>query len=331
MGHHFFGHPEGMAYDGIGLWIADSCEGGNGLWCYSVQGVEQDMIDLDSVEPCDYTSNRALAWDGQYLWYAAKFTVYRIDIVGLFANADVGLTGVTASDSAWGDYDGDGDLDLAVIGQVGSTASTKIYRNDGKDVFTDILAAVANLYSGSVDWGDYNNDGHLDLLLTGCADGSCSTRTTRIYRGLGNGSFSNVVGPGLISVALGDVAWGDYDHDGDLDILLLGHTGSAGATRIYRNNGDDTFAALSVDMKHAYGPALFELYNGAVAWGDYDNDGNLDALLAGCYTATCYQTALDIYHNDGNDTFTLAFTDEGARYSAVAWGITITMETWIFC
>jgi hypothetical protein len=317
----FLGHPENMAYDGIGLWIADSCEGGNGLWRYSLQGVLQDMINLNSVEPCDYTSERAVAWDGQYLWYAGKFTVYRLDITGLFVDANVGLTGVSNSSSAWGDYNGDGKLDIIVTGSAGSTPTTKIYRNNGNNVFTDIHATVPNVYKGSVDWGDYNNDGKLDILLTGCADVTCSTRVTRVYRNNGNGTFSNVVTAGLPGISGGDAAWGDYDNDGKPDILLLGHNGSTGITGIYRNNGDGTFTNIQVDMTHYFGypPVGFELYNGSVAWGDYDNDGHLDALLTGCYTATCYQTSLDIYHNNGNGTFTLAFVGGGARYSSVKW------------
>lgn len=306
----FFWHPEDMAYDSVGLWIADSCEGSNSLWRYSLLGVFQDSLDLNSVETCDSTSERALAWDGKYLWYAGKFTVYRLDITGNFVDTNATLTGVSASDSAWGDYDNDADLDIIVIGNASSAPSTKIYRNDGNNVFTDIQAAIANVDNGSVDWGDYDRDGDLDILLTGCADSPCSARLTRVYQNNGNGVFANVLSAGLPGVAHSDARWGDYNNDGYPDILLLGHTGSEGISRIYRNNGNATFSSIQ----------LGQLSNGAVAWADYDNDGDLDALISGCYTATCSATSLYLYRNDGADTFTSGFTSQGARDSAVAWG-----------
>jgi len=78
-----------------------------------------------------------------------------------------------------------------------------------------------------VAWGDYDNNGALDILLAGW---STSGHVTRVYRNDG-GSFSDA-NAGLPGFSHGDVAWGDYDNDGDLDILLAG----AQITRIYRNN-----------------------------------------------------------------------------------------------
>ncbi len=67
---------------------------------------------------------------------------------------------------AWGDYDNDGDLDILLAGSTGSdSAISRIYRNDG-GTFTDIEAGLPGVFSGSVAWGDYDNDGDLDLLLT---------------------------------------------------------------------------------------------------------------------------------------------------------------------
>lgn len=71
---------------------------------------------------------------------------------------------------AWGDYDNDGDLDLAVSGAedflYGLNPTTKIYRNDA-GIFVDIQAKIPGTWFGSISWGDYDNDGKLDLLLTG--------------------------------------------------------------------------------------------------------------------------------------------------------------------
>jgi hypothetical protein len=73
-------------------------------------------------------------------------------------------------------------------------------------------------------------------------------------------------------VRLSSAAWGDYDNDGDLDVLLAGTPDSvSGITRIYRNDGNDTFVSISA--------GLTGLFQGAVAWGDYDNDNDLDIVL----------------------------------------------------
>ena len=71
------------------------------------------------------------------------------------------------------------------------------------------------------------------------------------------------------------MAWGDYDNDGDLDILLAGYNNSVVPISIvYRNDGGGVFTDI--------GAALTGVFWGSVtAWGDYDNDGRLDILLAG--------------------------------------------------
>src|SRR4029453_16234033 len=78
-------------------------------------------------------------------------------------------------------------------------------------------------------------------------------------------------GAGLGDVVEGATAWGDYDNDGDLDVVLTGLVGSPPLTRLYRNpagNLADVAAGLAgVD-------------DGGAAWGDYDNDGDLDLVLA---------------------------------------------------
>jgi uncharacterized repeat protein (TIGR01451 family) len=92
--------------------------------------------------------------------------------------ADDALIGVETSSVAWGDYDNDGDLDILLTGNAGnSNLVAKVYRNDG-GVFVAIDAAFTGVSYSSVAWGDYDNDGDLDILLTG-ATGS---PVTRLYR-----------------------------------------------------------------------------------------------------------------------------------------------------
>jgi len=197
---------------------------------------------------------------------------------------DIILQGVSSSSVAWGDYDNDGDLDILITGATGSsTYMSEIFRNDA-GVFTDINAGLQGVSFGSCAWGDYDNDGDIDILLTG----QYYIRTTRyvisrIYRN-DNGAFTNS-GISLTGIYNGKVAWGDYDNDGDLDILLTGYTGSASVTRIYRNDG---ISFSSVD------PGLSTAPNTYAGWGDYDNDGDLDIVLMGSSKAAFTK----IYRND---------------------------------
>ena len=203
---------------------------------------------------------------------AAITRVYRNDGGGTFTDISAGLPGVNYAGAAWGDCDSDGDLDLALAGRDGSGARlSRIYRNDG-GAFTNINAGLPSLDWAHLAWGDYDNDGDLDLVLVGHTG---SAPLTRLYRNDG-GSFAEV-NPGLVNIYAGQAAWGDYDNDGDLDLLLAGADGWVGQTRIYRNNADGTFTDI--------GAGLPGIYRSSVAWGDYDSDGDLDLVLAG-YTGS---------------------------------------------
>jgi hypothetical protein len=194
------------------------------------------------------------------------------------------LTGVQNCSIAWGDYDNDDDLDILLTGQEsGGGDISKIYLNNSDNTFTEQTGIILQgVSSGSVCWGDYNNDGYIDILLTGSG-------YSRIYRNNGNNTFSWQSSINLQGLYGSSAAWGDYDNDGDLDILLSGD----GNSKIYRNNGDNTFT----DQTGIY---IQGLYGGSVAWGDYDNDGYLDLLLTG-WTGSDWYTG--IYRNNGNNSF----------------------------
>ncbi len=235
--------------------------------------------------------------------------VYRNDGAGGFMEIDAGLNGLHDGSVAWGDYDNDGDLDILLSGMADTGGPiSKVYRNDGDATFTDIAAGLVALETSSVAWGDYDSDGDLDILLTG--EGYTYTGIVSVvYRNDGGGAFTDI-GAGLSGVYAGSVAWGDYDNDGDLDILLTGYTGSVPVSKVYRNDGGGAF----VDI----GAGLIAVHSSSVAWGDYDNDGDLDVLLTGDSDSG---NTSKVYRNDGNSTF----TDMGAGLTAVdvgavAWG-----------
>jgi uncharacterized membrane protein YeaQ/YmgE (transglycosylase-associated protein family) len=220
---------------------------------------------------------------------------------------DIGaaLTGVYVSTAVWGDYDSDGDLDILLTGSDGAVPVSKVYRNDGAGVFTDIGAGLVQVGYSAAAWGDYDSDGDLDILLTG-TDGL--SNFSKVYRNNGGDAFTDI-GAVLTGVNFGSVAWGDYDSDGDLDILLTGLGDTAVVTTIYRNDGEGAFTDI--------GAGLIGIALGAAVWGDYDSDGDLDVALSGISTSG---EVSKIYRNDGG-----AFTDIGApltgtQLGSIAWG-----------
>ncbi|GEM_PF-612899 len=216
--------------------------------------------------------------------------------------------GLLFSSVAWGDYDNDGDLDILLTGFTGSDYISRIYRNDG-GTFVNIAAPITQVLRGAAVWGDYDNDGDLDILLTGDAakGGLPQSPVSLVYRNE-RGSFVDI-GASIIGVYISSVAWGDYDNDGDLDILLTGFTGSNYISKIYRND-----SGIFVDIAD---PILAGVHRGSVAWGDYDNDGDLDILLAGEIPSG---KITKIYRNDGGKFIDISAPLMGVFWGSVVWG-----------
>jgi hypothetical protein len=172
---------------------------------------------------------------------------------------------------AWGDYDNDGDLDIYLANASFMGATNKLFRNEGGGTFSDVTTPPLDDvgFGRCTAWGDYDNDGDLDLYLVN--DGSAN----KLFRNDGGGTFSDATaGPLGDTLAGFAAAWGDYDNDGDLD-LYLANWGYP--NKLFRNKGGGVF----VDATS--GPLADAGAGGGVAWGDYDNDGDLDLFLANCY------------------------------------------------
>lgn len=174
-------------------------------------------------------------------------------------------------ETQWADYDNDGDQDVLVLNQTTSLAvqyQTRLYKNNGDGTFTRVLGSAfeaVNYVDRSCSWGDYDNDGDLDVFITGSQN--------RLYRNNGDGTFtemtSSVVAESQTTTngSYGS-AWADMDNDGDLDVFAMGFN-----TMLYYNNGDGTFTKYATpELFNA--PGLAKLYGPALE--DVDNDGFLD-------------------------------------------------------
>jgi hypothetical protein len=202
---------------------------------------------------------------------------------------------------AFADYDNDGDLDLFVANFSGQKSF--LYQNDGSGGFTSVtdigLNNVGSTYSPS--WGDYDNDGWLDLFLT---NGKVLANNS-LYHNEGDGTFSSVTDSVVVqdvvpSDAGGTSAWADYDNDGFIDLFVAVAdftfpVPSRTHSFLYHNNGDGTFTKVTE------GSVVTDLTSGpsGASWGDYDNDGFLDLFVSQGALAPDPQTNL-LYHNDGN-------------------------------
>ncbi len=245
---------------------------------------------------------------------ASHFPIYLSQIWrnlgdGTFTNINAGLPGVDTGAVALGDFYSDGNLDVLLTGYCSTGAVAQVWRNPGNGAFTNINAGLPGVLYSSVALGDYDNDGNLDILLTGTTNGFGTGAISQLRRNLGNGIFTNIA-TGLPGVSQGAVAWGDFDQDGRPDILLTGYTQTGAVCQVWRNLGNGTFTNMNAGL-----PGV---YQSSVALADYDNDGKLDILLAGVDNQT--NLICQVWRNTGNWVFTnISAGLPGIRSGSVAW------------
>ena len=199
------------------------------------------------------------------------------------------------------DFDGDSLLDI-----VSSTFDTRgpmrFFRNNGDGSFSERsdAAGLTGITGGlNLEQADYNNDGHLDILvLRGAWLMKAGKHPNSLLRNNGDGSFTDVTfeaGLGEDSYPTQTAAWADYDHDGDLDLYVgneqVGETHAP--NQLFQNNGDGTFT----DVARQAG-VLNGRFTKGVSWGDYDNDRFPDLYVANLMGPN------RLYRNNGDGTFT---------------------------
>ncbi|MDH3267255.1 MAG: FG-GAP-like repeat-containing protein [Ignavibacteria bacterium] len=226
----------------------------------------------------------------------------------IFTETDSVFTPTTHAQSAWADYDGDLDLDLLLINIAPLTNDGFIrrYRNDGNGVFVgeDILDSLT-IDHGEAQWGDYDADGDLDILVVGDVMGVFN-QVLRIYRNDDENYVPLEVIPCPFCEGWFDLTaatWADYDSDGDMDILLAGNYNSGsnieGRARIYTNSGG-IFTADTANTLPA--PRATGDRGGTFSWFDLDGEGDLDYFIAGQYFVPggngLVEAQMHVYRND---------------------------------
>ena len=160
-------------------------------------------------------------------------------ITELFQNTGKGFVknkssfvGLKNSSMAFGDVDNDGDDDVILLGEtVNGSKLSQLYKNN-RTGFTAVKTSFVTVTDGFADWGDMDLDGDLDLLLSGMSD---QGPVSRIYTNNRNYNFKDI-GAGIIPLYKSSGEWGDYDLDGDLDVLIAGlTTNQEFIARVYNN------------------------------------------------------------------------------------------------
>lgn len=182
-------------------------------------------------------------------------------------------------DATWVDFDNDGDMDVFFVNGYDGNTNTDypclLYRNNGNGTFTNLGAIGFDPSSNtnspiSAAWGDYNNDGFLDVFVAN--QDAELTSTNYLYKNNGNGTFTKQAASAIMepqtAATFGGV-WGDINNDGLLDLL----TAKSGKNVIYLNQGA-TFAKVTAEKFND--PFSTNL---GVSLADYNKDGLLDAAL----------------------------------------------------
>ena len=252
----------------------------NDFWSSGLEGITRGTLTFADINTDGYSD---LILSGQNASIIIK--VYLNNGTNLIENLtwQNNLTAFTRGSLALGDIDNDGDLDLALSGctndvdtSCSGTKLGKIYINNGTS-FVESQQWEQNLtpvYWGSIIFGDINNDGKLDLVLTGNSD---EGRISKIYLNNGTSFVENLqLENNLIGIDEGSIALGDIDNDGDLDLI---HMGCCDHLYFYSNNGS-SFVLNQTDVISG-GDQLAGIYDGSLSLGDLDNDGDLDLATMG--------------------------------------------------
>ena len=231
-----------------------------------------------------------------------------IQTIAYFSSISSAFPTNSGSAAAWGDYDNDGDQDLFVAR--GNSWWSQLYRLNEDNTFSEVSGSLnIDVFASNFAWGDYNNDGFLDIYS------AQYMAPNHLYKNVSGAHFEDVTsasGPILDDEGKGvGVCWGDYDRDGDIDLLLLNNP--VGNSHLFRNNGDFTFTDVSSE-------AGISFYGNAVTWVDYDNDGDLDIYMTKRYGGRLYRNNSDGTFTDVTSEAGGGINDPDGNGKDIAWG-----------
>lgn len=246
-----------------------------------------NWIDYDNDNDLDlFISNGLNTGQDNYLYKNDNGIFVRI------INQPVVLDNLPSDGSSWGDYDNDGLPDMCVVNWYNKIKL--LYHNNGNGNFTfETSAVMCNnpSYSETCSWGDYDNDGLVDLFVTNSAG---TNHRNYLYKNTGSGNFVKI-DTGIAVSEIGNsrgMNWVDIDNDRDLDIFVCREEGRI--SYLYKNNGNGYFTKVTnTPLTSQAGDSW------SASWGDYDNDGDLDVLVANRGGQGNY-----LYRNEGNFMFT---------------------------
>ncbi len=287
---------------GCELWSTGAAfadvDGDNDLDLYVCNYVTYDLDKLEQMQEESLQSGKPVPSAlNPHVFEPQDNVFYRNNGDGTFTDvtAEVGIAapGGRSMQGIFSDFDNDNDLDLYVAND---TSVNYTYRNDGNGIFTDVSnESWAADFRGSMGLsaGDYDGDGDIDLFMSHWVD-----EENALYRNLlkedapskhirfVDESYSAM----LAEVGIKQIGWGtalfDYDNDADLDIFVT--NGSTfqelqnpevlipQVDALFSNNGDGTFT----DVSESTGITALPIRVGrGAAFGDYDNDGDVDIFI----------------------------------------------------
>ena len=238
-------------------------------------------------------------------------------------DTNLSLIGLQYSSQAWGDYNNDGNPDLAVCGSPSATTlQTIIYKLDNapntisSQRLTEADFGIIDVTECSLNWGDIDNDGFNDLIVAGRYGTGDNQFITSVYHNNNGQSFTNI--QNLTKIKFGYTILGDIDNDKDLDLALIGcSSGTASLSNcitkvaeIYINNQGNFV------YNQTWSQNLTGVWKGSIAFGDYDNDGDLDLALSGTVAQANSGAITKIYNNNG----TAFIEDTNNNLEGVFWG-----------
>jgi len=243
-------------------------------------------------------------------------------------NGDGTFTKITSGDivndggwsfnSSIADYDNDGNLDIFVDNGafIPYGENNFLYKGNGDGTFIKITSGdIVNdgEHSLSSSWCDYNDDGYQDLFVANSDPFNGIAINNFLYQNNGNGTFTKLTEGVVVndsSISIGG-SWGDYDNDGDFDLFVANWYSEN--NHLYQNKGDGTFTKITSGAIVNDGGSSV-----SGAWGDYDNDGDLDLYVTNDWNENNF-----LYSNNGDQTFTRITTgdivNDGGRSNGATW------------